>query len=398
MHTTSQGPQTDPAALASLVEKCAKLCSNAETAIQNIHDDDGAFLAHNLEGALQQLELILRVIGQDSGEDGSRDSDRQGFLSRLFARETGTNDKDTEPRPAMPPSFDVSKQGLFGNSWTVGLAELLGFLAFGHKTGVLWVDSQTENFIVQLIDGKLVHATSDHTPEGLRLGEILVGLGYLTRRQLERFLVKNEGESVSGEELLESGMISDDELQHALTHQVKQLFLRLVRTQKAVFRFSEGMQIELAHTVDLDVNRLLIDSAKEFDEAGSSAQRAAGVLQEWNAWQQSLANTAAHSLERQAMQVKQATDETAPATDTSKTPTTSASQTQVDADTKKTPDTTQPSGTTQTTGTTQTNGTTPTNGTKQSTDTKSTTVTDKSTGGTRTESTSKESNPQKAKS
>ncbi|MCB9890947.1 MAG: DUF4388 domain-containing protein [Planctomycetes bacterium] len=292
-------PETDLELLASLVEKCAKLCQGAERALPNIDPANAAFLAHNLEGGLQQVELILRVIGEGK-EDSNRDSDRQGFLRRLFARETTPDNKTSEPKLAVPPSFDVAKQGLFGNSWTVGLAELLGFLAFGNKTGVLWVDSPLENFIVQLIDGKLVHATSDHTPEGLRLGEILVGLGYLTRRQLERFLSRCQGESVSGEDLLDGGMISADELHDALTHQVRQLFLRLVQTDNAIFRFSEGMQIELAHTVDLDVNRLLLDSAKEFDEAGSASHRAATVLQEWNAWQQALAQTAAKSLEQQA--------------------------------------------------------------------------------------------------
>ena len=292
-------PATDLDVLASLVEKCTKLCLRAEKALPGIEAEQATFLAHNLEGALQQVELILRVIGEGK-EDSNRDHERQGFLRRLFARETTPDNKQSEPRPAVPPSFDVAKQGLFGNSWTVGLAELLGFLAFGNKTGVLWVDSPHENFIVQLIDGKLVHATSDHTPEGLRLGEILVGLGYLTRRQLERFLGRNQGENVSGDNLLDAGMISPEELHEALTHQVRQLFLRLVQTDNAIFRFSEGMLIELAHTVDLDVNRLLLDSAKEFDEAGNSSHRAANVLQEWNAWQQALAQTAAKSLAQQA--------------------------------------------------------------------------------------------------
>lgn len=348
---TTSGLQTDTEFLTNLVQKCTQLCTNAQKSIEALDEHDAAFLAHNLEGALQQVELILRVMGQGQ-EDSSRDSDRQGFLRRLFARDSSA-DKDSEPKPAMPPSFDVSKQGLFGNSWTVGLAELLGFLAFGNKTGVLWVDSQSENFIVQLIDGKLVHATSDHTPEGLRLGEILVGLGYLTRRQLERFLTRNEGQAVSGEELLENGMISDDELEEALQHQVKQLFLRLVQTDNAVFRFSEGMQIELVHTVDLDVNRLLLDSAKDLDEAGSSTQRTANVLQEWNAWQQSLAQTAATSLARQADEA--AAKKAAPTSSTTSPTEASTPETSITDDTtsKATTSKDKPSKTT-TTGETET--------------------------------------------
>ena len=326
---SSLGPNTDPAVLTQLVEKCSALCSNADTVIQKLDEEQGVFLAHNLEGALQQLELILRVIG-DGQPDEQRDSDRQGFLRRLFARETGPDAKDKPARPAIPPNFDVSKQGLFGNSWTVGLAELLGFLAFGNKTGVLWIDSPKENFIVSLIDGKLVHGTSDHTPEGLRLGEVLVGLGYLTRRQLERFLSRSEGESVSGEELLDSGMISDEELNDALKHQVKQLFMRLVRTQNAVFRFSEGMQIELAHTVDLDINLLLLDSAKENDEEGNAAQRAANALQEWNNWQKSLAKAAGNVAQKQTSTGNTVATEESSTTTPEKTSANTSAKTPVD--------------------------------------------------------------------
>ena len=274
---------TDPAQIAGLVKKCSQLCVSAEAAISGMSEPSDAFLAQNLEGALEQLELILRALGEDS--DVARTEQRQGFLRRLFARDGVAGEK---VEGLEPPKFDVSRQGLQGNSWTVGLAELLSFLSFGKKTGLLWVDSPTENFLVALVDGKLMHATSDQTPEGLRLGEVLVGQGFLTRRQLERFLSSDPTETVSGERLLQSGMICDDELRSALSHQIRHLFERLVHTKNAVFRFSEGMEIPLAYQVDLDVNQLLLNSAVTADQDGNPVPRAAAALQEWNSWQREL--------------------------------------------------------------------------------------------------------------
>lgn len=274
----------DSAHLLNLVQRCSELCATAERSVRKLSPERESFLAHNLEGALLQLELILRVLGER--REGGRDAERQSLLRRLFAR-SGAKDAATETIEA--PSFDVSAQGLQGNSWTVSIAEIVGFLAFANKTGLLWVDSPSGNYIVGVVSGRLMHASSDHTPEGLRLGEVLVGLGFLTRRQLERYLAtRAEGETVSGEKLLEAGMISDDELREALGYQVKKLFNKLIRTEHAVFRFQEGVKVQLAYQVDLDINQLLLDSARKRDEAVSPAQQAATLLHEWNSWRTEL--------------------------------------------------------------------------------------------------------------
>ena len=139
---------------------------------------------------------------------------------------------------------------------------------------------------------------------------MLVGLGFLTRRQLERFLESRpEGESVSGEVLLESGMIADDELRQALTCQVRKLFSRLVETDQAVFRFQDGINVQLAYQVDLDINQLLLDSARTTDEVESPALKAASAVHEWNSWTQGLGD----KLEDVTSQVEQlAADESQP--------------------------------------------------------------------------------------
>jgi len=284
---------SDASALNTLLGRCRDLCDGAGRALPGLKEAQRDFLETNLQDALQHLELILRVLDKETGKL----EEPQGFLSRL-ARGFGKGEDEGEEGGGLP-DLKISQQGLQGNSWTIPLSELIGFLAYGRKTGVLWVDGADENFLIGLEEGRLMHATSDHTPEGLRLGEILVGLGFLTRRQLERFLSSNERATeeseLTGEMLLESGMISDEELEAALTHQVQHLFHRLIDTRNAIFRFREGMQVTLAYTVDLNIPQLLLESARVQDElsnegslkaiVGELASRTEeSVPEDWDTW------------------------------------------------------------------------------------------------------------------
>lgn len=287
----NSGRENRSVVLSQLIKRCTTLCERAASVVHDLPAEREEFLAQNLGDTLQQLELILRVLGERRKQRDPHEAqeERRGFLRRLFERPVQPTGQGKGSDADAVPAFDVSRNGLQGNSWTVSLTELLGFLAFGNKTGVLWIDGPEENFLIGLVDGKLMHATSDRTPEGLRLGEVLVTLGYLTRRQLQRFLAKlprgASTSAMSGEMLLQSGMISDEELRHALVYQIKKLFGRLVATTNAVFRFREGMQIQAVYQVDLNINRLLLESARARDEARREARGAADVLHDRNIWQ-----------------------------------------------------------------------------------------------------------------
>lgn len=288
MSAKPAAPTTSLAGLGKLLTRCRELCDSAGTSLAELPRSK-EFLTTSLQDSLQHLELILRVLGKETG----REDEPQGFLSRL--ERSSSRRKDDQAAADEPPELNVSQQGLQGNSWTIPLAELIGFLAYGRKTGVLWVDAVNENYLLGLNNGRLLHATSDSTPEGLRLGEVLVSLGYLTRRQLERFLAATGSESkqLTGETLLEAGMITVEELQSALTHQVQRLFQRLIETRNAIFKFREGMQVALAYQVDLDVPKLLLEAARLRDEhsSGRSLEAIVGQLAaaptdsgEWDSW------------------------------------------------------------------------------------------------------------------
>jgi hypothetical protein len=278
-------PNHTLAAVSDLVKRCKSLCLSAEAALPLFTSERGTFLSANLGDALAQLELGLRAVGQEPSET-SRKEDRMSFLRKLFGRTQVESE-----HPFEPPNFEVSRQGLQGNSATVSMAELLSFLAFGRKTGVLWVDTPGENFLIGLTEGRIRHAASDRTPEGLRLGEVLVGLGFLTRRQLERF-VEQTGESkalVLGEVLVKNGMISAEELAKGLAQQVRQIVQRVLQSKVALFRFREGLEVHLAHNVSLDINHLLLDSARVLDETSNANVREEEVKDRWDSWQDELA-------------------------------------------------------------------------------------------------------------
>jgi len=278
-----QTPNHTPAAVAELLKRCKSLCTSAEAALPLFSSERETFLSANLGDVLGHLELVLRAVGQEPSET-SRKEDRLSFISKLFGRSQSSD------HPFEAPKFEVSHQGLQGNSSTVSMGELLSFLSFGRKTGVLWVDTPGENFLIGMTEGVIRHAASDRTPEGLRLGEVLVGQGFLTRRQLER-IVEQTGSanaSVFGETLVKNGMISAEELQNALSHQVRQIVQRVVQSKVALFRFRESLEIHLAHNVTLDVNQLLLDSARASDEAENVGLRKEAAEERWLSWQNEL--------------------------------------------------------------------------------------------------------------
>ena len=283
---TNQPDESDT--LPALLRRCAEVCQRAESMVRRLDPGRNAFLTENLGDVARQMELILGVLGIDDSNPSGRDG-RPGLLRRFFQRTQAQIPGEGE---FEAPDFDVSRQGFQGNSWSVPISELLSFLAFSRKTGVLWVDTPEENFLLGLSDGLLMHASSDRTPEGLRLGEIMVGFGYLTRRQLDRFISGLEGTpgSAMGESLLASGLVTQDELHRTLAYQVQQLVNRLVNTTHAIFRFREGFEVPHAHQVRLNINQVLLTSARVQDESVNPEIRDHSVQQDWDSWTQNLAD------------------------------------------------------------------------------------------------------------
>lgn len=165
----------------------------------------------------------------------------------------------TSPRPFSPPEF-------VGDTDVLSIPELIGFFQLQAKTGVLTIESETEEFILEYLRGELIHACSTSAPIGERLGEILVRLGHITERQLDLLLVGKSDAEKLGQLMRRGEVISEEILSHALQIQVQNIFHRMCEMTGCRFSFREGLEGEPRARVRYNITRLLLQSARQKDE------------------------------------------------------------------------------------------------------------------------------------
>lgn len=180
-------------------------------------------------------------------------------LTFAFGDEEMLPEPDTSPKPFSAPEF-------VGSTDVLSIPELIGFFQLQAKTGVLLIESDTEEFTLEYLRGELIHAASSNAPTGERLGEILVDLGHLTARQLDVLLIGKSDAERLGELLRRGDVISEEALSEALQRQVQSIFHRLSDMTGCRFSFREGLEGEPRARVRYNITRLLLQSARKKDE------------------------------------------------------------------------------------------------------------------------------------
>jgi len=167
---------------------------------------------------------------------------------------------------SLSDELDFS-QGLHGHTESITIAEILGFIAGLRKSGTLVVHGTNQDFLIDLKDGKVIYAQGNNPPPGLRVGEVLVAQGALSQTELDEFVEENaDAEEVLGTALLQAGRISREALRIALSFQVQHLFHCLTTEQDAYFQFEEGLHRVSSEDILLNVEMLLLESARTQDE------------------------------------------------------------------------------------------------------------------------------------
>lgn len=255
----SEETPIDPEALARVVLQCREFHAHLKGLEGTLPArEETPFLYRQLDEVADMLHETLRTLGGDV-PILMQDVRAPGFFNRLkksFTRLTGGKMK-----------IDDGVVDLQGNAWTIPTPEVIGFLANSHKTGVLWVHTYRENFMIEIRNGCLVNATSDRTPDGMRLGEIFVEMEIFDDDAVQRHveLAAESGQPL-GSYLLSAEVIDEHELRQALSTQVQSLFHRLMQAENALYRFQEGMEVTSAKDLDLNVTSLLLESARVLDE------------------------------------------------------------------------------------------------------------------------------------
>ncbi len=165
-------------------------------------------------------------------------------------------------KPANP--HEVS---LFGDGRSILVVEILGLLSTLSKSGLLWVTTARERFLIQLEAGRIVYAQSDRPPPGWRLGEILLGRGAIEAHDLAEAIAEAQqsGETL-GAWLLASNRVATKDLHEALRDQVQHIFNRMFGATDSTYQFEEGKRLSRADDVRLNVVQVLLESARAQDE------------------------------------------------------------------------------------------------------------------------------------
>ncbi len=160
---------------------------------------------------------------------------------------------------------------LVGDAAAFPISDLIAFLSQARWTGVLRVQASHGERSVVLKDGEIRGATSDDPAD--RLGEVIVRLGFLGRRQLEEALEETHSSKI-GRALVEKGVLQPHDLWRCVTQQLSDIFHAIVLCREGAFVLvHQELDEKSATHIQLSTQSLLMDSIRKIDEMAHFRKR-----------------------------------------------------------------------------------------------------------------------------
>jgi hypothetical protein len=160
---------------------------------------------------------------------------------------------------------------LAGDCGTFPLSDLIAFLGQSRWSGLLKVVTPAGERTLTLKDGEVRAAHSDSPAD--RIGEVMVRLGYVTKVQLEQVL-QDTPPSRIGKAMVEKGMLQAHDLFKCLTEQVAEIFHTMMLAREGAFMaIDQEHEEKPAHTVNMSMQSLLMDSIRKIDEMAHFRKR-----------------------------------------------------------------------------------------------------------------------------
>ena len=153
----------------------------------------------------------------------------------------------------------------------LGIHDVFQLLDLSRKTGVLRVTSELRHNAgtVYFEDGAIIFAEIRSNPHPL--GALLLRTGKITEADLERGrdMQRRQGDQRRlGEILVSLGAITPRELQRQIRFQIEEVVFELMSWQEGYFSFTEGTLTDLPTdaTVRIPTEALLMEGARRIDE------------------------------------------------------------------------------------------------------------------------------------
>lgn len=149
------------------------------------------------------------------------------------------------------------------------LADIFQLIGLQRKTGVLTLRSQEDVVTISFLDGKIVGADSLNKRLEDRLGQVLLKAKAISREALERALaVQRETLERLGHILLTHGLLTKEELSHALQQQILQIIYRTFRWQDGDYHFAQEASVDYDQELvtPMPIESILMEGARMLDE------------------------------------------------------------------------------------------------------------------------------------
>ncbi len=153
-----------------------------------------------------------------------------------------------------------------GNLRTMGLGDLVQWLASTRKTGTLIIDGPEFTKKIYFRQGDVVAVASDNPHEFL--GHFLVGWGCCTSAEIEAMIKTQDSKSAMlGELAVERGFVTAEELQAVVTAKTQETLYDLIMWDSGDFRFIESeLPDRVFQEVPLPVTSFLFEGHRQRDE------------------------------------------------------------------------------------------------------------------------------------
>jgi len=174
-------------------------------------------------------------------------------------------------RDATHPSDSVERApsrthvlALAGSEALLPAQEVVALVAARRQSGIVKLRTNRETFTLEFDAGRVAHMHSSAAADGERLGDILVGRGWLQAQQVES--IRSRGlRGRFGEVLLNAGLVTEQQLLAALETQIHLLVGRLCQSQVLNFSFWQGPLVFARPTLRIALSALML--MPDFEQA-----------------------------------------------------------------------------------------------------------------------------------
>lgn len=231
--------------------RCQQIDALVSRVKQILLSDSAEISLPDAVAVMQEMRWQVKGILEQTGE-----------LERVVGIQRVSLSAATEPSPSDAPTHSIR-----GSTHTIPVPDLLSLLGSHKKTGTLRIQTRHERFVLEFLEGAIVHAASDSPRPDQLLGEILVASQKLRADKLDEFLDKYcPDDGRIGEVMARTKLVSEEDLCDALEMQVKKLFERLFVLEDATFCFNDGPVSDIELRVSLNTTQLLLEAARFDDE------------------------------------------------------------------------------------------------------------------------------------